>query len=154
MASAYPATTTYSSPAFANSPRAAPTTAPTAASKGRFWRKQPAAPLAAGAAAAAATSSTTSGTSNSRLNGVPATTQQPSATGPLETAAAPAAHKGNTGAFTQYHGQTSADEYPREAELGPVGPRGVNGGASQGSRMTNAPGHRQDENRAGFFQSS
>lgn len=153
MTSAYPATTTYSSPAFANSPRAAPTTAPAAASKGRFWRKQPAgsAPLTAGAAAAAATSSTTNGTSHHQVNSVPNTAQQSSAAGPLTTAAAP---NGTTGAFTQYHGQTRADEYPREAELGPVGPQGINGGASQGSSMAPMHGQRQDENRAGFFQSS
>ena len=155
MASAYPARSTYSSPALAGSPRAAPTTAPAtapAASKGRFWRKQPAAPLTAGAAAAAATSSTTNGTSNS--NSVPATVQQPSATGFMESAAAPTAHNGNTGAFTQYHGQTRANEYPREAELGPVGPHGINGGASQGNRTAPMHGQRQDGNRAGFFQSS
>ena len=153
MASAYPATTTYSSPAFANSPRAAPTTAPAAASKGRFWRKQPAgsAPLAAGAAAAAATSSITNGTSRQQVNSVPNTAQQSSATGPLTTAAAP---NGNTGAFTQYHGQTRANEYPREAEMGPVGPHGINGGASQGNSAAPMRGQRQDENRAGFFQSS
>ena len=104
MTGAYPATTTYSSPAFVNSPRAAPTTAPASASKGRFWRKQPAgsAPLAAGAAGAAATSTGTQGVSNPGLNTVPANAQHTSATGPLETAAAP---NGTQGAFTQYHGQ-------------------------------------------------
>lgn len=153
MASAYPAATTYSSPAFANSPRAAPATAPAAASKGRFWRKQPAgtAPLAAGAAAAAATGSSTNGNPDSKLNSTSVPTRQPTATGPLETATGQAAPNGNTGAFTQYHGQTRGNDYPREAELGPVGPRGVNGG--DGS-MAHMHGHRQDENRAGFFQSS
>lgn len=151
MASAYPAATTYSSPAFANSPRAAPTTAPAAASKGRFWRKQPAgtAPLKAGAAAAAATSSSISGVSDSKLNNVPA--HQATAASPLETATGQAAPNGNTGAFTQYHGQTRGNDYLKEAELGPVGPRGVNGGDG---RMAHMHGHMQDENRAGFFQSS
>lgn len=154
MASAYPAATTYSSPAFANSPRAAPTTAPVAASKGRFWRKQPVsrpAPLVAGAAAAAATSSSTNGNSDSKLNSTSVPAHQSTAAGPLETATGQAAPNGNTGAFTQYHGRTMTNDFPKEAELGPVGPRGVNGGDRSTAHMH---GQRQDENRAGFFQSS
>lgn len=105
MTGAYPATTTYSSPAFVNSPKAASTTAPAGASKGRFWRKQqPAgpAPMAAGAAGAAATSQGTQGVSNPGLNTVPANAQGTSATGPMGTAAAP---NGTSGAFAQRHEQ-------------------------------------------------
>ena len=178
MASAYPAATTYSSPAFANSPKAAATGAPATASKGRFWRKQHAAPLAAGAPAAAATSNETHNTSNTNMPSRSATTQQQS-TGPLGNAAVQSAPDGATGAFPQYHRQHRADEgnragqeqplhavpesraeggkasnfvYAREAEMGPVGPHGAFGGSRETS-MTQAPRQRQDENRAGFFQS-
>lgn len=98
MTGAYPATTTYSSPAFVNSPRAAATTAP---ATWRFWRKQSAgtAPLAAGASAAAATS--TQGLSNPGINPVPANAQHTPATAVLQTAAAP---NGTQSAFSQYQG--------------------------------------------------
>ena len=43
--------------------------------------------------------------------------------------------------------------YPREAEMGPVGPQGVNGG-SQDHGMAQQYEQRQGDNRAGFFQSS
>lgn len=178
MASAYPAATTYSSPAFANSPKAASTTATATGSKGRFWRKQHAAPLAAGATAAAATSNGAHNTSNLNVPSTTATTQQQSS-GPLERTAVQSAPNGATGAFPQYHGQHMTDEgnrpgqeqplhavpestseggktsnvvYAREAEMGPVGPHGAFG-ASQGPSMTQAPGRRHNENRAGFFQS-
>ncbi|KAL3161208.1 hypothetical protein ABBQ38_009576 [Trebouxia sp. C0009 RCD-2024] len=155
MTGAYPATTTYSSPAFVNSPRATPTTA----SKGRFWRKQSAgsAPLAVGAPGAAATSMGTQGAANPDLNTVPANAQHTSATGTLKTAAAP---NGTQGAFSQYHGQSRGDVaesghngYPREAEMGPVGPHDIHGGG-QGIGMAQSYEQRQNDNRAGFFQSS
>ena len=184
MASAYPAATTYSSPAFATSPKAAHITAP-AAAKGRFWQGKKhtgPAPLAAGAAAAAATSNNTHSTANSNMKSTPTAAQRQSPTGPLEAAAASqAAANGATGAFPQSHGQHRAVEgsragqeqprhavtepmsevdgvrptgYSREAEMGPVGPQGVNGAFEQSNGGMQSAGQRQNGNKAGFFQSS
>lgn len=173
MTNAYPAANTYSSPAFANSPRAVDTTA----SRGWFARKPATAagPLTAGAAAAAATSTD----ANDNSSPVPVSTPLP--VGPLETAtrtqtqtAAPSAY----GAFTQHNGHhRSGSDVPqgqlmhaapesvpaasgartvthaRMAEMGPVGPSGATGafGPSQANNMN---GSLYNDNKAGFFQSS
>ncbi len=173
MSSAYPAANTYTSPAFANSPRAATTTAP----RGWFARKPATAagPLTAGAAAAAATSTATSDHTGS----VPVSTSNP--VGPLETATrtpAQTAAPSSYGAFTQHNGHqrsvsSPAQEqsmqavpeaaaeaaggrnvvYARESEMGPVGPSGATG-AFGPSQANNTNGALYNDNKAGFFQSA
>ncbi len=173
MSSAYPAANTYTSPAFANSPRAATTTAP----RGWFARKPATAagPLTAGAAAAAATSTATSGNTGS----VPVSTSTP--VGPLETATrtpAQTAAPSPYGAFTQHNGHQRSDSspaqeqsmqavpeaaseaaggrnvvYARESEMGPVGPSGATG-AFGPSQANNTNAAMYNDNKAGFFQSA
>ena len=173
MTNAYPAANTYSSPAFANSPRAVDSTA----SRGGFAREPTTAagPLTAGAAAAAATSND----ANNKSSSVPVS--PPSPVGPLETATrtqtqtgAPSAY----GAFTQHNGHhRSGSDVPqgqsmhaapepvsaasgantvahaRESEMGPVGPSGA-AGAFGPSQANNMNGSLYNDNKAGFFQSS
>ncbi|DBB08138.1 TPA: hypothetical protein ACH3X3_008327 [Trebouxia sp. C0006] len=173
MSSAYPAANTYTSPAFANSPRAATTTAP----RSWFARKPATAagPLTAGAAAAAATSTATSDHTGS----VPVSTSNP--VGPLETATrtpAQTAAPSSYGAFTQHNGHQRSDSspaqeqsmqavpeaaaeapgarnvvYARESEMGPVGPSGATG-AFGPSQANNTNGALYNDNKAGFFQSA
>ena len=175
MTTAYPAANTYTSPAYASSPRAA---APT---KGWFARKPnpTTAPLAAGAPVAAATA--TNGTTTNPTTAVTGNPTQ-SAVGPLENASHTHAQtSGNSqyGAFTQHNGPQRASSdlsqeqamqavpaaategasrgnlvYAREAEMTPpVGPSGVaaSNGHSQADQSHNAM---NTDNKAGFFQSA
>ena len=171
MTNAYPAANTYSSPAFANSPRAVDATA----SRGWFARKPATAagPLTAGAAAAAATSTD----ANDNSSSVPVST--PSPVGPLETATRTQTGASSAyGAFTQHNGlHRSGSDVPqgqsvhaapepvsaasgantvahaREAEMGPVGPSGA-AGAFGPNQANNMNGSLYNDNKAGFFQSS
>ncbi len=177
MTNAYPATNTYTSPAFANSPRAAPATA----QRSWFARKPTAtaAPLAAGAAAAAATSTRT----DDKPSSVRPNTQQQSAVGPLEDASCTQAQTATPvysayGAFPQHNGHHRRDSdpsedqpmyavsepasksaagrnvvYARDSGTGLVGPSGAQGafGPSQSNNMSR-PSY--NDNKAGFFQSS
>ena len=175
MTAAYPAANTYTSPAYASSPRAA---AP-GASRGWFARQPTAAaaPLIAGAAIAAATAN---GHLHSDGAAAPSSSTQ-STTGPLENAThtqGQTSAPGQYGAFTQHNGvqrsnSGSSEEqsmqavpaasaqgrsqgnlvYAREAEMAPVGPSGVSAGndPSQADQSHNVM---YNDNKAGFFQSA
>lgn len=170
MTAAYPAANTYTSPAFANSPRAASTIAP----RGWFARKPTtaAAPLTAASANAEATSTDIN---NSFRFAQP--TVQPTV-GPLENASQTRTQTAPYGAITQHNGYQRSNSnlsqeqptyavaeaaseaaraknvvYAKESEMGPVGPSGSMGvfGPSRSNTM-NGPLH--NDNKAGFFQSS
>lgn len=167
MTAAYPAASTYTSSAYASSPRAA---AP--ASRGWFNRKphtSSAAPLAAGAATAAATAPAahTNGRDTSAA-AAPVTNGQ-SAVGPVEdasrTTGQTAAPASQYGAFTQHNGVQSSNSglaqeqpmqgnlgYAREAEMVPAGPAGVS--AAHGEADHSSHNVLNNGNRAGFFQAA